>query len=77
MARAVVQIVADHDDVDRYASNGREKFPGIRGCGYDLQTAIIAQGFRQELRVYARAVGDDNADKIRSYYFLMGGHPVS
>src|SRR5450759_764799 len=76
VARLVVQIMTDDHDIDGHASEGRQQLLGIRGLGYDLQTAIIAQSVRQELGMYSRAVGNYDTDKVRAQSF-MGWHRAS
>jgi hypothetical protein len=58
--------VTDDHDIDGHACNGRQQLLGIRGLGYDLQTAIIAQSVGQELGMYSRVVGNDDTDKVRA-----------
>src|SRR5208282_1107348 len=66
----VVQIVTDHNDVDRHTSDGGQQFFGIRGLSYHLQAVIAAQSIGQELSVDASAVGNDNADKVRAQVLI-------
>jgi hypothetical protein len=68
--------VTNDYNVDGDASNGGQKLLGIRRGGYNLQAGIVTQSIRQELRVYARAVGNDDTHKVRGH-FIMGGHSIS
>jgi hypothetical protein len=68
--------VTDDHDIDGHASDGGQQLLGIRGRSYHLQAVIIAQSVSQELGVYARTVGNYDADKVRAN-LLMGWHPAS
>jgi hypothetical protein len=64
VAGLIVEIVAEDDDVDRHAKHRGDEVGRSQGRRDDLQPLILIHRFGQQLGMYARTVGNDDADEF-------------